>query len=70
METKKPTKRPVIQDVKPTQFCVGGKTFEFADFIGVTAETIKKRLAKADVTVSITWARNFHARINKSKKEE
>lgn len=69
-EEHKPKKQPIGEHAKPTKFLVGGKTFDFSDFIGVTAETIKKRLAKADVQVTTAWAKAFHARINKSKKED
>ena len=66
IEVKK--KRPAVTQPAPTQFFIGGKSFEFADFVGITADTIKKRLAKAGVNVNTAWAKSFHERINKKGK--
>ena len=65
METKKHKVHPVVRTEAPKEFCIAGHTFAIADFAGVTAETIKKRLAKAGVNVSTAWAKAFCERINK-----
>lgn len=64
-EKKKKAAHPIGQVVKPTQFCIGSKVFATDDYVGVTAETIKKRLAKAGVAVSTAWAKSLYKRINK-----
>ena len=48
--------------VKPTTFAVGGKVFEMADFIGVTARTIKERLKKSRCN---RWHKNSGAHLRK-----
>ena len=67
---KKIKKHPVGETVKPKDFVIGGKRFAFDEFTGVTARTIKDRLAKRGIEVSNAWATAFHARINNIKKED
>ena len=64
-EKKNKVAHPIGQVVKPTQFCIGSKVFATDDYVGVTAEIIKKRLAEAGVAVSTAWAKSLHEHINK-----
>ena len=66
---KKKSIRPVGQTAPQTKFLIGGHTFAIADFVGVTAKTIKARLEKAGIKVSTKWANAFYERINKEDKE-
>ena len=70
METIKHRPHPVGETAKPIKFCLSSKVFTIEDFKGVTADTIRKRLAKEGIKVSAAWANAFHARINKTKKED
>lgn len=61
---------PAGASLKPTTFAVGGKVFEMADFVGVTARTIKERLKKADVIVGTKTAERIYESINGKTKGE
>ena len=69
-EAHKPRRINPVGCVKPHTFAVGGKVFEMTDFAGVTARTIKERLKKADVTVSVKLTERICESINGKKKGE
>ena len=69
-DTHKPRRIRPVGCVKPHAFAVGGKVFEMTDFAGVTARTVKERLKKAGVTVSIKLAECICESINRKMKGE
>ena len=70
MKREKKHIKPFGESVKPTTFAVGGKVFDIADFSGVQAQTIKDRLEKHGVTISMQLAERLYESINGKKKGE